>query len=263
MLNKTQSKQLVKFKYLLLVPLLAGMLVYTSCENREEYFEEKNKRRIVTNYLKNAKTGEIKEFKRKKEGYFDMYFLGAEPKNAKEISFNDLTDNEKEEFNRISERFDSGTNKVAYSYIFFRDIDGKKSIKQNIHWNQLKSTEKLLETEEVPYSLVEEAPIFPNSENVSDTKSFFDKKIQEHIRENFDTKLANTLGLSTGKKRIFVLFKITKTGAIEITGVRAPHKQLEAEAKRVVNLLPKMTPGKHSGKPVNVPYQLPIVFEVN
>jgi len=35
MLNKTESKRILKFKYILLVPVLAGMLVYTSCEKSE------------------------------------------------------------------------------------------------------------------------------------------------------------------------------------------------------------------------------------
>ena len=40
-------------------------------------------------------------------------------------------------------------------------------------------------------------------------------------------------------------------------------KELEAEAKRVVNLLPKMTPGEQKGKPVNVTYMLPISFNID
>jgi hypothetical protein len=41
---------------------------------------------------------------------------------------------------------------------------------------------------------------------------------------------------------------------------RAPHKALEAEAIRVIALLPKITPGFQFGEPVIVPYSLPIIF---
>ena len=73
--------------------------------------------------------------------------------------------------------------------------------------------------------------------------------------------MASDLGLS-GRQRINVIFKISKTG--DITGIRAraPHPGLEKEAARVIGLLPKMKPGKQRGKPVNVPYSLPIIFQV-
>ena len=36
MLNKNKSKQVLKFKYILLLPLLVGMLMYSSCEKQDE-----------------------------------------------------------------------------------------------------------------------------------------------------------------------------------------------------------------------------------
>ncbi len=38
--------------------------------------------------------------------------------------------------------------------------------------------------------------------------------------------------------------------------------QMKDEAIRVINLLPKMEPGKQRGKPVKVKYSLPITFKV-
>ena len=56
--------------------------------------------------------------------------------------------------------------------------------------------------------------------------------------------------------------KIDKKG--NVTGVRsrAPHPRLEKEAARVINMLPKMKPGRQRGKAVVVPYSLPITFQV-
>jgi protein TonB len=87
------------------------------------------------------------------------------------------------------------------------------------------------------------------------------KKIEKFIQKKFNTDLAGDLGL-TGKQRINVIFKIDKNG--NVTGVRsrAPHPHLEKEAARVVNLLPKMKPGRQRGKAVVVPYSLPITFLV-
>ncbi len=69
------------------------------------------------------------------------------------------------------------------------------------------------------------------------------------------------LGLS-GRQRISVIFKIDKNGDVVGVRARAPHPRLVKEATRVVNLLPKMKPGKQRGKAVVVPYSLPIIFQV-
>ena len=37
---------------------------------------------------------------------------------------------------------------------------------------------------------------------------------------------------------------------------------LDAEAMRVVSMLPQWSPGKQGGKPVNVWFQLPITFQL-
>ena len=87
------------------------------------------------------------------------------------------------------------------------------------------------------------------------------EKITKFVQKKFNTDLAGDLGLS-GRQRISVIFKIDKTGKVVGVRSRAPHPRLEKEAARVVNLLPKMKPGKQRGKPVNVPYSLPIIFQV-
>lgn len=116
---------------------------------------------------------------------------------------------------------------------------------------------------EVPFAVIENVPVFPGCEKGSNAKkkACMSEKIQKFVQRKFNTDLASDLGLS-GRQRINVIFKIDKTG--NITGVRsrAPHPGLEKEAARVINLLPKMKPGRQRGKPVTVPYSLPIVFQV-
>ena len=65
-----------------------------------------------------------------------------------------------------------------------------------------------------------------------------------------------------GRKRVFVMFKIDKTGKITDVRARGPHVRLEKEAVRVVTLLPQMTPGKQRGRSVGVKYTLPITLIV-
>ena len=123
--------------------------------------------------------------------------------------------------------------------------------------------EEIEEDIEVPFSVIENVPVYPGCEsgNNAAKKACMSEKISKFVQKKFNTELAGELGLS-GRQRINVIFKIDKNG--NITGVRsrAPHPRLEAEAARVINMLPKMKPGKQRGKAVIVPYSLPIVFQV-
>ncbi len=123
--------------------------------------------------------------------------------------------------------------------------------------------EEVEEDVEVPFAVIENVPVYPGCEkgNNAKKKACMSEKISKFVQKKFNTELAGELGLS-GKQRISVIFKIDKNG--NITGVRsrAPHPRLEKEAARVINMLPKMKPGKQRGKAVIVPYSLPIVFQV-
>ena len=116
---------------------------------------------------------------------------------------------------------------------------------------------------EVPITVIENVPEYPGCEKGSNTekRKCMSAKIAKFVQRKFNTDLAGDLGLS-GKQRISVIFKINKNG--DVTGVRsrAPHPRLEKEAARVINMLPKMKPGRQSGKAVIVPYSLPITFQV-
>jgi protein TonB len=123
--------------------------------------------------------------------------------------------------------------------------------------------EEIYEDVEVPFSVIENVPEYPGCEkgtNAQKRKCMSDK-IAKFVQKKFNTDLAGDLGLS-GKQKINVMFKIDKKG--NVTGVRsrAPHPRLEKEAARVINLLPKMKPGRQRGRAVVVPYSLPITFLV-
>ena len=123
--------------------------------------------------------------------------------------------------------------------------------------------EEVVEDVEVPFSVIENVPEYPGCERGSnaDKRKCMSEKIAKFVQRKFNTYLAGYLGLS-GRQRISVIFKIDKNG--NVTGVRsrAPHPRLEKEAARVINMLPKMKPGRQRGKPVIVPYSLPITFQV-
>ncbi|MEI6864522.1 energy transducer TonB [Flavicella sp.] len=118
--------------------------------------------------------------------------------------------------------------------------------------------------EDVPFAIIEDVPVFPGCEKgtKAEKKACFSKKISRHINRKFNSGLAADLGLSAGRKRIIVMFKIDKNGDVVDIQARAPHPRLVKETERVVKTLPKMIPGKQRGRPVGVSYSLPIVFIV-
>jgi len=134
---------------------------------------------------------------------------------------------------------------------------------QKVVINQVKEVVEEEEVvEDVPFNIIEDAPVYPGCKGDKDAlKKCFSDKVQKLVNDKFNLELANELGL-TGKQRINVMFKIDKSGNITDVQARAPHKRLEAEAIRVVGLLPQMAPGKQRGRPVPVKYSLPITFLV-
>ncbi|WP_231565580.1 energy transducer TonB [Psychroserpens sp. Hel_I_66] len=127
------------------------------------------------------------------------------------------------------------------------------------------SEEEIEDHIDVPFNVVEQVPTFPGCENEGTNearKKCTSDAISKFITTRFNTKVAIGLGLS-GRQRINSIFKIDKDGNVIFIQSRGSHPRLSEQADRVIGLLPKMIPGMQRGKPVNVPYSLPIVFEID
>jgi protein TonB len=84
--------------------------------------------------------------------------------------------------------------------------------------------------------------------------------MQKHIGKNFRyPEIAQEMGV---QGRVNVMFVIQKDGSIGNVRMRGPDKNLEEEAARIISKLPKMTPGKQRGRPVRVPFSIPITFKL-
>jgi protein TonB len=132
---------------------------------------------------------------------------------------------------------------------------------------QMEDIEEVVEEEEVekdiPFAIIEDPPVFPGCEGTKEQKKkCLQDKISQHVAKNYNTNLSQDLGLTPGKKKVYVIFKIDKNGHVTNARARGPHARLEKEALRVVNLLPTLTPGKQRGIPVAVSYTLPITLHV-
>lgn len=123
----------------------------------------------------------------------------------------------------------------------------------------------VIENIPIPFYRIEKAPIYPGCESATtneERKQCMSNKITQLVSRKFSPNLASDLGL-TGIQRIYVQFKIDKSGNVVDIQARAPHSGLEKEAIRVVNKLPNMKPGLQRNMPVEVIYSLPISFQVN
>ena len=138
----------------------------------------------------------------------------------------------------------------------------EEEVIQEVETVEIEEEEEVIE--DVPFSVIEDAPIFPGCEKYSskaERKKCMSEEVQKHVNRKFNTELAGDLDL-TGVQKIFVVFKIDRSGNITDVRSRAPHPRLAQEAEKVIKSLPKMKPGKQRGKPVGVNYTLPIVFKV-
>ena len=121
---------------------------------------------------------------------------------------------------------------------------------------ELSSTSEESRSVKVPegeiFQVVEEMPEFPGG--MGECMKFLGKNIKYP-----------TISQENGVQgRVIVQFVVTKEGDIaEPKVVRGVDPYLDAEALRVINLMPKFKPGKQNGKAVNVRYTIPVMFRLS
>jgi len=118
--------------------------------------------------------------------------------------------------------------------------------------------------ENVPFSLVEEIPLFKSCEKAAfyEQEKCFKEEISKHIVRNF--QYPESAYDDNIQGRVYAQFVIDRTGTVTNLSLRGPYKGelLEKEAARIINKLPKFIPGKHHGKAVKVKYGIPISFKI-
>ena len=117
--------------------------------------------------------------------------------------------------------------------------------------------------EDVSFNIIEDVPVFPGCKgNKAALKTCFNKKVQKHFLRKFNAELPNELGLDAGRKRVFIGFKIDRSGNVVNITARAPHARIKKEVIKVMKMLPKMKPGRQRGKAVGVKYSIPFTLIV-
>ncbi len=132
-----------------------------------------------------------------------------------------------------------------------------------IQVSQIQEVEEEPEEVDVPFTIIEDKPMFDACKNLSkaEQEKCFKQKLDDHVKKNFNyPQSALDMGI---QGRVNVSFRINKDGSVTIVAVRGPDKALEAEARRIIEKLPKFIPGKQRGKPTSVMFSYPITFKLN
>ena len=108
------------------------------------------------------------------------------------------------------------------------------------------------ESDDEFFMVVEDMPAFPGGD------LGLMKFIQRNVKYPPIAKEYNIEG------KVYISFIVDKSGLVtNVKIVRGVDKNLDAEAVRVVKLLPKYKPGKQRGKPVRVMFTIPINFTLS
>ena len=112
------------------------------------------------------------------------------------------------------------------------------------------------------FETIEEPVLFPGCENINKRESFkwFQDNMKEHIKTNLHyPQKAMTRNIHGN---VVVTYIIDRDGKIINITTSGADVILQKEAKRIISLLPKMTPGKQKGIPVKVRHVVPITFRL-
>jgi len=112
---------------------------------------------------------------------------------------------------------------------------------------------------------IRKVPVYPGCEKKItelDKKKCLSSKMYKHILRKFNSDVANNSGLKAGIHEVRVSYIIDRAGYATVLNVRGESKELETEAIRVIQSLPKMVPGTINGKRSKTLYNIPIKFNV-
>lgn len=117
--------------------------------------------------------------------------------------------------------------------------------------------------DEMPFTVIEQVPMFPGCEKEPKSKQAqcFQDKLDALVKKNFNMPDDLEPGFQA---RVFVNFLIDKDGNITEIKTRGGKgsEDIEKEAIKAFNKLPKIIPGKQRGKPVKVRYTYPITIKI-
>ena len=284
MMNKKRTRTAGRIKYALFAPLAAALLLVSNIEAVARTVEKVMDASEATNTVPQDKPKEDQIFQicevppqfpggvvewmkflsanmkypaeakeKKQEGRVIVQFIVEKDgsiTNAKVVrGVSPLLDQEALRVVGIMPKWNPATQRgqavrVQYTLPVMFSLNGKIDEMQQ-HQVNMKPNEKGI------YNLVEEPASFPGG--MANCLKF----LSENVKYPEDCKKEGIQG------RVIAQFIIDKDGSIkDVKIVRGVHPSLDKESIRVIESMPKWTPGKVKGEPVKCQYTLPIAFKI-
>lgn len=285
MLQKSKSARTAKFKFLILIPLIFAMLTYVSCSDTTNLTDGENENMEVPTppappappqalsqgdaELVNQLESELQQMEKNGKSFLEISeaFMIEKDKHIKSEEafyrmrvFSDwIFKNNKKR--KLAEG--TWTEEDASNYQKTMQEALALPYEDYVAYRKSQPKKENTSTEGVPFTAIETVPTYPGCENLDNAaaKKCMSEQITNFVNKNFDTNAVKPYA-EKGTNRIYIRFVISKEGTVENIQARASSPELVEEGKRVVALLPKMKPGENDGKPVDVLYSLPIIFQV-
>ena len=124
------------------------------------------------------------------------------------------------------------------------------------HCKLPKVDEELDENRDYLITQVDEPPIFEVCKDNINKRKCFQDQLEQHVKTYF-----NPNNIDAEKNKVYVAFRIDKTGEVEVLFSRSENETLKKEAERIISLLPKFIPAQKRGKNVKTYYIHSIFFE--
>ena len=284
MMNKKRTRTAGRIKYALFAPLAAALLLVSNIEAVARTVEKVMDASEATNTVPQDKPKEDQIFQicevppqfpggvvewmkflsanmkypaeakeKKQEGRVIVQFIVEKDgsiTNAKVVrGVSPLLDQEALRVVGIMPKWNPGTQRgqavrVQYTLPVMFSLNGEIDEIQQ-HQVEIKPNEKGI------YNIVEEAASFPGG--MANCLKF----LSENVKYPEDCKKEGIQG------RVIAQFIIDKDGSvIDVKIVRGVHPSLDKEAIRMIEAMPKWTPGKVKGEPVKSQFTLPIAFKI-
>jgi hypothetical protein len=145
-------------------------------------------------------------------------------------------------------------------------IKSKSKTPEKVDYSKAELINKNIDKSQiVEFMEAENPPLAPDCKpkwDIDKKQKCTNKFIQQHVMRKFNTDLAGDVGL-TGKVKIMIEFVIDINGKPVNINANGGPEIMNQNAIEVIGLLPNLKPGMKDGKPINVSYKMPLIFQVH
>ncbi|MDY0781657.1 energy transducer TonB [Tenacibaculum sp. IB213877] len=261
-LSKEEVVEKVPFNLVEEIPL------FSSCEKVAIYEQEKCFKEEISNHIKKNFRYPQEAYDKSIQGRVLVQFVIEKDGSVGDLNIRGPYGGEilEEEAKRIVNKLpkfrpgkhNGKTVKVKYGIPIGFRIPGKKPS------NVKPSSKTITITDAINMAKTDSAPLFRACKRTGDNSvDCFNEEMIKHVNKYFAYPQEAVDKNIEGK--VYAYFIVDKNGDVVNIKTRGPKggEVLETAVKKLVEKLPKLEPGKKSGKSVNVKYAFPINFQLN